>query len=174
MKCSIFTRNCCFHFPFEWILRWSHLTERRASQKWLMQDIRRIYCFDSHLLILFTPQCSLCLLRYFQNRSLNVVKTRMKMDKYNIEDLIGEGSFGRVFRATVKPTENVVAMKIISKVGQSAWNQNKLWSFVDFFRQTATKKTWKHFKVNARSSGAFRTQTLFECLKRSRLQMRLS
>ena len=41
------------------------------------------------------------------------------MDKYTVMDMIGEGSFGRVFRGKDKQTGEVVALKLIPKVGHS-------------------------------------------------------
>ena len=41
------------------------------------------------------------------------------MDKYAVMDLIGEGSFGRVFRGKNKQTGEIVALKLIPKVGHS-------------------------------------------------------
>ena len=41
------------------------------------------------------------------------------MDKYSVLDLIGEGSFGRVFRGKDKQTGEFVALKLIPKVGHS-------------------------------------------------------
>ena len=41
------------------------------------------------------------------------------MDKYQVLDLIGEGSFGRVFRGRDKETGDVVALKLIPKLGHS-------------------------------------------------------
>ena len=42
-----------------------------------------------------------------------------KMDKYSVLDLIGEGSFGRVFRGKDKQTGEIVALKLIPKIGHS-------------------------------------------------------
>ena len=42
-----------------------------------------------------------------------------KMDKYAVMDMIGEGSFGRVFRGKDKQTGEIVALKLIPKVGHS-------------------------------------------------------
>ena len=42
-----------------------------------------------------------------------------KMDKYAVMDMIGEGSFGRVFRGKDKQTGEIVALKLIPKVGYS-------------------------------------------------------
>lgn len=39
------------------------------------------------------------------------------MDSYVVLSFIGEGSFGRVFKAKHKKTGNVVALKVIRKVG---------------------------------------------------------
>ena len=41
------------------------------------------------------------------------------MDKYTVMDMIGEGSFGRVFRGKDKQTGEVVALKLIPKIGHS-------------------------------------------------------
>ena len=38
------------------------------------------------------------------------------MNRYTVSSLIGEGSFGRVYRATRKVDDQIVALKIISKV----------------------------------------------------------
>ena len=42
------------------------------------------------------------------------------MDRYKVLDLIGEGSFGRVFRGVHRETGASVALKLIPKVGQSS------------------------------------------------------
>ncbi|XP_055524354.1 serine/threonine-protein kinase fused [Wyeomyia smithii] len=42
------------------------------------------------------------------------------MYKYAIKNLVGEGSFGKVYKAINKDTETTVALKIISKRGRSA------------------------------------------------------
>lgn len=41
------------------------------------------------------------------------------MDKYAISNLVGEGSFGKVYKAIDKQTKTTVALKIISKVSIS-------------------------------------------------------
>lgn len=41
------------------------------------------------------------------------------MDKYEVIGLLGEGSFGRVYKATKTGTSNVVALKVITKRGKS-------------------------------------------------------
>ena len=38
------------------------------------------------------------------------------MNRYTVSSLIGEGSFGRVYKATRKDDDQVVAIKVISKV----------------------------------------------------------
>lgn len=38
------------------------------------------------------------------------------MDKYAISNLVGEGSFGKVYKAIDKQSKTTVALKIISKV----------------------------------------------------------
>lgn len=38
---------------------------------------------------------------------------------YKILHLIGEGSFGKVFKAAENDTQNVVALKILSKVSKA-------------------------------------------------------
>ena len=43
----------------------------------------------------------------------------IKMDKYAVLDLIGEGSFGRVFRGKDKQSGEIVALKLIPKVGHT-------------------------------------------------------
>ena len=42
-----------------------------------------------------------------------------KMDRYKVLDLIGEGSFGRVFRGVHRETGASVALKLIPKVDHS-------------------------------------------------------
>ena len=44
-----------------------------------------------------------------------------KMDRYKVLDLIGEGSFGRVFRGVQRDTGANVALKLIPKVNQSGY-----------------------------------------------------
>ena len=41
------------------------------------------------------------------------------MDRYKVLDLIGEGSFGRVFRGVHRETGASVALKLIPKVGHT-------------------------------------------------------
>ena len=41
------------------------------------------------------------------------------MERYTVLDLIGEGSFGRVFRGRDRVTGVTVALKLIPKVGHS-------------------------------------------------------
>uniref|UniRef100_A0A336MIK8 non-specific serine/threonine protein kinase n=1 Tax=Culicoides sonorensis TaxID=179676 RepID=A0A336MIK8_CULSO len=41
------------------------------------------------------------------------------MENYQISVLVGEGSFGKVYKATEKKTKNVVALKILSKRGRN-------------------------------------------------------
>jgi serine/threonine protein kinase len=43
------------------------------------------------------------------------------MDKYQVEEMIGEGSFGRVFKATSRATGDPVALKLIPKVYKSVY-----------------------------------------------------
>lgn len=38
------------------------------------------------------------------------------MDKYTIKDLVGEGSFGQVYRAVDNKSNQIVALKIIGLV----------------------------------------------------------
>ena len=44
-----------------------------------------------------------------------------KMDRYKVLDLIGEGSFGRVFRGVQRDTGANVALKLIPKVNQRGY-----------------------------------------------------
>lgn len=44
---------------------------------------------------------------------------------YKILNLIGEGSFGKVFRAADRNNENIVALKILSKVSEIIENLTK-------------------------------------------------
>ena len=43
------------------------------------------------------------------------------MDRYKVLDLIGEGSFGRVFRGVERDTGANVALKLIPKVNQRGY-----------------------------------------------------
>ena len=43
------------------------------------------------------------------------------MDRYKVLDLIGEGSFGRVFRGVQRDTGVNVALKLIPKVNQGGY-----------------------------------------------------
>ena len=43
------------------------------------------------------------------------------MDRYKVLDLIGEGSFGRVFRGVQRDTGANVALKLIPKVNQGGY-----------------------------------------------------
>ena len=43
------------------------------------------------------------------------------MDRYKVLDLIGEGSFGRVFRGVQRDTGANVALKLIPKVNQRGY-----------------------------------------------------
>lgn len=38
------------------------------------------------------------------------------MNNYHLQLLIGEGSFGRVYKATEKKNDKIVALKVIAKV----------------------------------------------------------
>ena len=40
------------------------------------------------------------------------------MERYKVLELIGEGSFGRVFRGQERDTGRIVALKLIPKVGK--------------------------------------------------------
>lgn len=44
------------------------------------------------------------------------------MNRYTVSSLIGEGSFGRVYKATRKEDEQIVAIKVISKVNYRKQN----------------------------------------------------
>lgn len=44
-------------------------------------------------------------------------KSQGTMENYVVISFVGEGSFGRVFKAKVKETDAVVALKVIRKVG---------------------------------------------------------
>ena len=46
------------------------------------------------------------------------------MDRYKVLDLIGEGSFGRVFRGVHRETGASVALKLIPKVGHRLFYQH--------------------------------------------------
>lgn len=46
----------------------------------------------------------------------SVIEFRFTMDKYSISNLVGEGSFGKVYKAIDKQNKTTVALKIISKV----------------------------------------------------------
>lgn len=48
------------------------------------------------------------------------------MDKYEVVGLLGEGSFGRVYKAKQTSDSRFVALKIISKVSNLTLNNNKL------------------------------------------------
>lgn len=43
------------------------------------------------------------------------------MNRYTVNSLIGEGSFGRVYKATRKDDVQTVAIKIISKVNKNLY-----------------------------------------------------
>lgn len=58
---------------------------------------------------------------WFENQPTNIcaeisVPWFYDMDKYDVLGLIGEGSFGRVFRARSKINDDIVAFKVIRKV----------------------------------------------------------
>lgn len=44
-----------------------------------------------------------------------------KMDKYEVVSVVGEGSFGRVYKAKVLNSDSYVALKLIVKVSKSGW-----------------------------------------------------
>ena len=48
------------------------------------------------------------------------------MERYKVLDLIGEGSFGRVYRGRLRFTGQSVALKFISKTGRSEKEINNL------------------------------------------------
>lgn len=51
------------------------------------------------------------------------------MENYNISVLVGEGSFGKVYKATDRKTKNTVALKILSKVKASLTAATELLTF---------------------------------------------
>lgn len=54
------------------------------------------------------------------NASLSTLPIFIQMDSYyEIFNLIGEGSFGKVYKARCRQTNQLVAYKVISKVGYS-------------------------------------------------------
>ena len=51
---------------------------------------------------------------------INMISTEIAFkDKYTIQDLIGSGSFGKVYKARRKFTGHIVAMKFITKKGKT-------------------------------------------------------
>ncbi len=48
------------------------------------------------------------------------------MERYRVLDLIGEGSFGRVYKGRRRYTGHVIALKFISKHGKSETDLRKL------------------------------------------------
>ena len=48
------------------------------------------------------------------------------MERYKLLDMIGEGSFGRVYKGRLRFTGHAVAMKFISKTGRSEKEINNL------------------------------------------------
>jgi serine/threonine protein kinase len=52
---------------------------------------------------------------------------------YKILNLIGEGSFGKVFRAADRNNDNIVALKILSKVSEFNEILNKNKNFIKIF-----------------------------------------
>lgn len=54
------------------------------------------------------------------------------MDKYAINNLVGEGSFGKVYKAIDKESKTTVALKIISKVSSARIEVDELIFIVIF------------------------------------------
>lgn len=54
-----------------------------------------------------------------QSRVPRAIHTATIMDKYKVIGLLGEGSFGRVYKAKKNSDGNFVAFKVISKVSNS-------------------------------------------------------
>ncbi|XP_046965281.1 serine/threonine-protein kinase fused [Vanessa cardui] len=57
------------------------------------------------------------------------------MESYNVISFVGEGSFGRVFKAKHKDTDAVVALKVIRKKGRSSKDLKNLRQECDIQRQ---------------------------------------
>lgn len=56
------------------------------------------------------------------------------MDQYHILEVIGEGSFGRVYKGRRKFSGQVVALKFIPKVGRSEKDLRSLKREIDIMR----------------------------------------
>lgn len=86
------------------------------------------------------------------------------MDDYDIISLIGEGSFGRVYKATQKSDDSNVAIKIIKKV-TSLFFGDFLPCFHLLFpcRATVRPENWKIFGENVTSRDTSSIQTLWKC-----------
>uniref|UniRef100_A0AAY4E0Z0 non-specific serine/threonine protein kinase n=2 Tax=Denticeps clupeoides TaxID=299321 RepID=A0AAY4E0Z0_9TELE len=57
------------------------------------------------------------------------------MDQYHVLDMIGEGSFGRVYKGRKKYSGQVVALKFIQKVGRTEKELRSLKSEIDIMRR---------------------------------------
>jgi serine/threonine protein kinase len=65
------------------------------------------------------------------------------MENYNILHLIGQGSFGKVFKASEISTQNVVALKILVKVNKNV-NFSKMFLKYYFFSAEDQRKNYWH------------------------------
>jgi fused-like protein len=57
------------------------------------------------------------------------------MDRYHVLEMVGEGSFGRVYKARKKQTANIVALKFISKTNRKASELKKLQYEIDLMKR---------------------------------------
>lgn len=68
---------------------------------------------------------------------------------YKILNLIGEGSFGKVFRAADRNNDNIVALKILSKVSEfnEILNKNKKFIKIFLFTERTIIKRFSFIKT---------------------------
>lgn len=90
----------------------------------------------------------------FKNKTLSLMNSTDSMENYHLVNQIGEGSFGRVYKARRKYTGRLVAIKMINKLGQSKDD------LISFRREIDLLKKVSHSNI-MRMLSVFETDTDF-------------
>ena len=69
------------------------------------------------------------------------------MNNYHLLDQIGEGSFGRVYKARRKFTGRIVAIKMINKLGQSKDDLNSFRREIDILKKVDHPNIMRHIEI---------------------------